>query len=80
VDAPAEVHRLRERQAVRRRQRYRRSKLTRYRAELVQLRAAGASLDQLRIWLRERRVRAHRSTIARYLEQLPELAEDQADA
>lgn len=80
MDATAEVHRLRGRQAVRHRSRYKRSKLARYRAELVHLRAAGASLDQMRIWLLERRVRAHRSTIARYLEQLPELEEDQADA
>ena len=56
-----------------RRRRYTKSKLERYRAELVGLRNAGASLSDLAYWLRkEKRMKVQRTTIQRYLDKLPE--------
>jgi hypothetical protein len=52
---------------------FRRSQLLPYRAEFVHQRRAGASLAVLQRWLRQHRVRVARSTIKRYLDQLPEL-------
>ena len=44
------------------------SKLSRYQAELVKLQQAGATYADLQYWLRkERRVKAARSTIMRFL-------------
>ena len=58
------------------------SKLERYRAELVRLHRAGASIRELQLWLQEQRSRtrsgrspvASTSTIHSYLRNLPELA------
>jgi hypothetical protein len=58
------------------------SKLERYRAELVRLHRAGASIRELQIWLQAQRSRtrsgrsplASTSTIHAYLRSLPELA------
>lgn len=58
------------------------SKLERYRAELVRLHRAGASIRELQLWLQEQRSRtrsgrsplASTSTIHSYLRGLPELA------
>jgi hypothetical protein len=62
----------RQRQTMRRK-RYRRSSLMTFRAELVALRHEGASLADLKLFLQSHRVKAARSTIGRYLKQLPEL-------
>ena len=49
----------------------------RYRAELVQLRRAGASYPDLATWLRTRhRLRVSHTTVMRYLRGLPEMADD----
>ena len=72
-DAQAEVARIRSRRAVAKRKHYRKSRLDRYRAELVAMRRAGASCADLAEWLRIRRCRIHRSSIDRYLKRLPEL-------
>lgn len=45
----------------------RRSKLAKYHAEIVELRQLGASLEDIKIWLRRKRVKVERSTIHRYL-------------
>ena len=66
-------YRRAEKQRSNRRPRYRWSKLKPYRAQLVQLYRAGASLGDIQEWLRQRRTAAHRSTIYRYLSKLPEL-------
>ncbi len=58
------------------------SKLQRYRAELVRLHRAGASIRELQLWLQTQRSRtrsgrsplASTSTIHAYLRSLPELA------
>ena len=68
---------MRARRAIVRKQRYRSSKLTRYRAELVTLRLAGASYRELAFWLRrDHRLRVNPTTIRRYLIQLPELLQE----
>ncbi len=74
-EAADEVKRIRQRRAANRRRRYRRSRLQPYRAELVQLHQAGASYADLVAWLAERQVRVQRSTVQRYLTQLPEIQE-----
>ncbi len=48
-----------------------RSKLLKYQAELSDLRKAGASLQDIQFWLqREKRVKAARSTIKRFLDKI----------
>ena len=49
-DAQAEVARIRSRRAVARRKHYRKSRLDRYRTELVAMRRAGASCADLAEW------------------------------
>jgi hypothetical protein len=74
-DAQVEVERIRARRAEARRRLYRRSRLDRYRAELVAMRQAGASCADLVEWLRvKHRCRINRSSVDRYLKKLPELA------
>ncbi|MHB8810991.1 MAG: hypothetical protein ACYC9M_13430 [Desulfobulbaceae bacterium] len=74
-DAQVEVERIRARRAEARRRLYRRSRLDRYRAELVAMRRAGASCADLVEWLRiKHRCRINRSSVDRYLRKLPELA------
>ncbi len=77
-DALAEVERIRARRAEARRKLYRRSRLDRYRAELVAMKRAGASCADLAEWLRvQHRCKVNRSTIDRYLKKLPELHDTQ---
>lgn len=74
IDAAKELDTLRQRKADLRRKRYRFSKLTRYRAELVELRRAGASYREMAEWLRtKKRRKVDPTTIRRYLIQLPEM-------
>ena len=62
-----------------RRKMYRKSRLDKYRAELVAMQQAGASCADLAEWLRvSHRCRMHRSSIDRYLRRLPELANEAA--
>ena len=58
-----------------RRRRYYRSRLRRHRAELVELRRAGASYRELAAWLDAHGVRVAASTIKRYLARLPEMTD-----
>ncbi len=77
VDATNDLQTLRRRKRDLRRQRYRLSKLSRYRADLVALRQAGASYRELAEWLRlTHRRRVDPTTIRRYLLQLPEMQEE----
>jgi hypothetical protein len=72
VDAElAEVARL---AGVRRRHRFTRSAVDRYRGELGALYAAGLSFAQLSLWLwRRKRVRVARSTLHRRMSRWPEV-------
>lgn len=72
-DAATEAAKLKELCLIRQRRRYRRSRLANHQAELVALAKAGLSMAQLQLWLRrERRMKVSRSTIWRFLRQLPE--------
>ena len=52
------------------------SRLVPYRAELVQLRRAGASYDDIVFWLRtKKRVKVANTTVMRFLAKLPEMGE-----
>ncbi|WP_298439200.1 hypothetical protein [Geobacter sp.] len=80
-DAQAEVEHIRARRAEARRKLYRKSRLDKYRAELVAMKRAGASCADLAEWLRVyHRCKVNRSSIDRYLKKLPELNEAQAVA
>lgn len=80
-DPVAEVERIRARRAESRRKLYRRSRLDKYRAELVAMKQAGASCADLAEWLRvSHRCKVNRSSIDRYLKKLPELHEGQTVA
>ena len=73
-DARAEVRRIRALRAEARRRLFRKSRLEKYRAELVAMKRVGASCADLAEWLRvAHRCRIHRSSIDRYLKKLPEL-------
>lgn len=70
-----ELNEVKERRALLRRKLFRRSKLEKYRSELVALRQAGGSSQDLATWLKmKHRLKIHRSSIDRYLSGLPELA------
>lgn len=76
-DAQAEVKRIRSLRAEARRKLFRKSRLDRYRAELVAMKQAGASCADLALWLRiTHRCKINRSSIDRYLKKLPELRDD----
>lgn len=64
------------RAAAKRRRTWGRSRLTPYRAELVKLRQAGGSYADLTVWLRKaKRIKMDSSSVRRYLQKLPELAQ-----
>lgn len=66
-DAAAEAARLKSQAQLYRQKRYSRSKLDKWRPEILALRAEGATLEQIQIWLREHHIRAEPSTISRWL-------------
>lgn len=68
-NAAEELCKVREdRAARRRRSTWGKSKLSKYQAELIQLRRAGAKYADLQFWLRqEKRVKVDRSSIMRFL-------------
>lgn len=69
----AELAAIRQQRRTARRRRYFRSRLDRYRAEIVELRRAGATLADIALWLRRRHCKVVCSTISRYLARLPEV-------
>jgi len=70
-NAQTEVDRIRARRAEARRKLYRKSRLDKYRAELVAMKQAGASCADLAEWLKvNHRCKINRSTVARYLKNL----------
>lgn len=73
-DAAAALATIRAHREISHHQRLRRSRLERFRAELVELVSAGASSRELSLWLRrERNTLVHSSTVWRYVRKLPEL-------
>jgi len=76
-NAERELRRIRIHRAQARRRLYRKSRLERYRAELVAMKQIGASCSDLVEWLRvNHRCKINRSTVDRYLKKLPELRGD----
>lgn len=74
MDATDIIDKIRGHRRVRRRRKYVASRLSDYRAELVALRQAGASIRDLVVWLRyTHRCRVAVSTVWRYLKKLPEM-------
>ncbi len=74
IDPTTELEQIRKVITAGKRKPYRKSKLDKFRAELVSLREHGASLAELQAWLRiKKRVKTERSTISRYLVQLSAL-------
>ena len=65
-DAGAELARLRQEAAVRRKSRYKSSRLDRFAYELHQLIAAGAKPVELQTWLHEHRCKVVLSTVTRW--------------
>jgi hypothetical protein len=63
-DAAAELARIK---ALRETKRYRRSKLDKFRGEILALEKAGASCADIALWLREHKIKADGSTVSRYL-------------
>lgn len=77
ADLSAKLEAVRERRIMARRRRYRRSKLDRYRAELVSLHRMGASYRDMALYIRhEHRRRVDPTTVRRYLIKLPEVAQE----
>lgn len=66
-NADAEAARLRAKSAARRKTTYKKSRLDIFAGELMQLRAAGASIAEMQRWLREHRVKVEHSTVARWI-------------
>jgi len=66
-DATAEAARLRAQTRARRRSRYCRSRLDRYKCELLALRVEGCTTAELQRWLLAHRIRVHHATVARWL-------------
>ncbi len=77
----AKLEAVRERRRLSRRRRYRRSKLDRYRADLVTLHRMGVSYRDMAVYLRlEHRKQADPTTIRRYLIKLPEVINSETEA
>lgn len=72
-DPANSLEKIRKQLHVMRKQRYRHSKLDRYRSELVALHQQGGSLREIAYWLKsERRIKMNVTSIARYLNKLSE--------
>jgi hypothetical protein len=73
-DATKELQMIQQRREEARRKIFRKSRLDKFRAELVAMRQAGGSAADLAEWLRvKHRVKMNRSSVDRYLKSLPEL-------
>jgi hypothetical protein len=68
-DPQAELAKVQQRRQMAQRKAYRRSKADRWRAELVELRRAGASYEDLRAWLRSKRLHIAKSSLMRCLKE-----------
>ena len=80
-NAQAEVERIRIRRTEARRKLYRKSRLDKYRAELVAMKQAGASCADLVEWLRvNHRCKVNRSSVDRYLKKLTEFHASSVDS
>ena len=67
-DTDTELDLLRRQTSEIRKKRYSRSRLDRYRCELLLLHRGGASVAELQRWLRARRISVVHSTVARWID------------
>ena len=67
-DTDTELDLLRRQTSEIRKKRFARSRLDRYRGELLQLHRGGASVAELQRWLRARRIRVVHSSVARWID------------
>ena len=67
-DIDTELDLLRRQTSEIRKKRYSRSRLDRYRGELLLLHRGGASVAELQRWLRARRIRVVHSSVARWID------------
>jgi hypothetical protein len=73
-DASTELDEIRELKKFMCKKTYHKSRLAKYRAELVTLRQSGASYAEITLWLRKKkRMKVCHTTVMRYLSKLPEL-------
>lgn len=66
-NAKSEVQRLAAITELRKKKRYSRSKLDKYKFEILALRNEAATLQEIQIWLKEKKVSVQISTISRWL-------------
>jgi len=66
-DAVSELEEIKRKRKVSRRKRYTKSKLDKFKFELLKLQKEGASLGDLQFFLRKNRIKAATSTIHRWL-------------
>ncbi len=66
-NAKSEVQRLAAITELRKKKRYSRSKLDKYKFEILALRNEAATLQEIQIWLKEKKVSFQISTISRWL-------------
>jgi predicted GNAT family acetyltransferase len=67
MDAKAEVERLAALVKARRKKPYESSKLDKFKHEILRLKSEGATLEMLKLWLGEKRIKVDVSTISRWL-------------
>jgi len=66
-DATSELAQIRKDRAIRKRKRYAKSKLDKFKFEVLSLRREGASLADIQIFLRDKKLVVALSSIQRYL-------------
>ena len=73
-NATDELEAIRKRKALNRRRRFKKNRLDRYRAELIELRQSGASYRELSAWIRtNKRWKVDHTVIRRWMIKLPEM-------
>ena len=79
-DAPLSLQALRLQRHKKRRQRFHRSRLTQWRAEIVELRQAGASYREIKMWLAmQKRITVSHTDVLRFVKKLPEMQSSSAE-
>lgn len=66
-DVDAELAALKRHTEITKRHRYARSRLDKYKSELLRLHQAGATIVELQHWLRKHRVKVAHSTVSRWI-------------
>lgn len=67
MDTKSEIERLAALVKMRRKKTYESSKLDKFKHDILSLKAEGATLEMLKLWLAEKRIKVDVSTISRWL-------------